>query len=256
MTNKPCGVVWYELMTSDSDGAGRFYAEVCGWRIDATAQQPNGYRFIHGPLGPLGATMPLPPGSVAMGMRPCWTFYLSVADCDAAAAAVAADGGAIHMPGTDVPGAGRFAFVSDPQGAMFYVMKTQGAGPAISHRPETPGFGGWHELHTSDGDAAMAFYAKHFGWTPDGAHDMGAMGPYRLFKTDTTAQAGGIMNDANAPRPYWTIYFNVDSIAAAAERLKAAGGTILHGPAPVPSGAWTINAQDPQGAFFGLVGPQ
>src|SRR3546814_15653764 len=59
---------------------------------------------------------------LAGGARPGWMGYLEVADVDAAVAAIEADGGAVHMPATDLP-VGRIAMVSDPQGAVFYVME-------------------------------------------------------------------------------------------------------------------------------------
>ena len=43
-------------------------------------------------------------------------------------------------------------------------------------------------------------------------------------------------------------------IDAAADRVTAGGGTILNGPMEVPGGAWIIQASDPQGAMFALVG--
>jgi predicted enzyme related to lactoylglutathione lyase len=51
----------------------------------------------------------------------------------------------------------------------------------------------------------------------------------------------------------WIFYFTVDDINAAAERVKAGGGTVLLGPMEVPGGSWMIQAQDPQGAVFALV---
>jgi predicted enzyme related to lactoylglutathione lyase len=255
MADQQNGIVWYELMTTDQDAAGRFYADVLKWQVEQSSTAPNGYRIISGPGGRLGGSMPLPPGAAQMGMKPNWVFYVSVADADAAAARVAAAGGAIHMPGTDIPGTGRFAFVADPQGANFYVMKTIGEGPATSHNPDLPGHGAWHELHTSDGAAAFDFYAAEFGWEADGVFDMGPMGAYRLFKLGDV-QSGGMMTDANAPHPYWAIYFRVDDIDAAAGRIKAAGGTIAFGPSEVPGGGWIINGVDPQGAMFSVTGPR
>jgi hypothetical protein len=52
--------------------------------------------------------------------------------------------------------------------------------------------------------------------------------------------------------PYWGIYFLVDDINAAVERVKASGGNILNGPMEVPGGDWVVNAMDPQGAAFSL----
>ena len=52
----------------------------------------------------------------------------------------------------------------------------------------------------------------------------------------------------------WMPYFGVASAAAAAAQITAGGGTVTHGPIPVPGGAHAVMALDPQGAAFGLVG--
>jgi predicted enzyme related to lactoylglutathione lyase len=84
--------------------------------------------------------------------------------------------------------------------------------------------------------------------------DMGPMGNYQIFNRPER-QIGGIMNKppamANVP-PNWQIYFRVPDVDAAAERIKAQGGTILNGPMDVPDGDRIVNAMDPQGAAFGL----
>jgi len=46
----------------------------------------------------------------------------------------------------------------------------------------------------------------------------------------------------------------VDDIDAGLQRVQEHGGTLLHGPNEVPGGAWVINARDPQGGLFALVG--
>ena len=247
-------VVWYELMTSDVDAARRFYEPVLGWSIEKTSNAPNGYRMIAGAKGNVGGVLPLPRGVDASMAG--WFMYISVPDCDAVATKIKSDGGAIHIPGTDVPGAGRWCFVSDPQGVNFYVMTPLGPrGSATSHQPGVAGYGGWHELHTKDSAKAFEFYSRHFGWSTDGVHDMGPMGQYRLFKIGAT-QSGGMMNDSSVPRPQWLVYFNVDDIDAAARRIKSADGRITHGPQEVPGGAYVIDGVDPQGARFNLLGPK
>jgi predicted enzyme related to lactoylglutathione lyase len=158
----------------------------------------------------------------------------------------------------DAPGVGRFALVSDPQGASFYVMTPTpppGGGFSRAFEAGTPGHCGWNEYHGKDGDAAFAFYTKHFGWADDGKMDMGPMGQYHLFKIGDV-QTGGLMTDASFPHPAWLYYFNVDDIGAAQARVEKAGGRVLFGPQEVPGGSWIINGQDPQGAMFSLVGPK
>ena len=64
---------------------------------------------------------------------------------------------------------------------------------------------------------------------------------------------GGMMNKlaemAHVPS-HWGIYFLVDDINAAVERVEASGGRILNGPMEVPGGDRVVNAMDPQGAAF------
>jgi predicted enzyme related to lactoylglutathione lyase len=63
-----------------------------------------------------------------------------------------------------------------------------------------------------------------------------------------------MMTDNRSPHPYWLYYFVVDDIDAGLKRVEAHGGTLLFGPQEVPGGAWIINATDPQGGVFALVG--
>ncbi len=49
------------------------------------------------------------------------------------------------------------------------------------------------------------------------------------------------------------IWYDVDS---AHRRVKDAGGEVLVGPSEVPGGRWIIQATDPHGAMFALVGPR
>jgi uncharacterized protein len=80
------------------------------------------------------------------------------------------------------------------------------------------------------------------------------MGKYHMFNRPH-GMIGGMMNKpaemAHVP-PHWGIYFLVEDINAAIERIKAGGGKILNGPMEVPGGDWVVNAMDPQGAAFSL----
>ena len=53
---------------------------------------------------------------------------------------------------------------------------------------------------------------------------------------------------------FWLLYFSIGDIDAAAARVLAAGGRILNGPHDVPGGGWIVQATDPQGAMFALLG--
>ncbi len=255
MTTSPSHFIWYELMTSDADAAAKFYGHVVGWTAeDAGAPGVDYRRWSIGGEG-VGGLMTLPAEAARGGMRPAWLGYVNVADVDAAVAALHAAGGAVHRPAWDVPGVGRMAMVSDPQGAAFYVMTPIGAGPSPAFAPKRPGHGGWHELHTSDWEAAIGFYGARFGWGRSDTFDMGPMGTYQLFNAGGEA-IGGMMNSPTFPQPAWLYYFNVEDIEAARTRVETAGGAVINGPHQVPTGDWMIQASDPQGAMFALLGPK
>jgi predicted enzyme related to lactoylglutathione lyase len=55
---------------------------------------------------------------------PFWLVYFAVADCDAIASKAQELGGRVMVPPMDIP-QGRFAILSDPQGATFGVIRLQ-----------------------------------------------------------------------------------------------------------------------------------
>ena len=81
--------IWYELVTSDPDGAKRFYDSVVGWSVESQSNFPNGYRMIGRADGKFaGGVLPLTDEMRAHGARPIWLGYISVDDVDVKAAAL------------------------------------------------------------------------------------------------------------------------------------------------------------------------
>lgn len=239
---------WYELMSPDPKASEAFYTEVVGW----TAQpfEGGGYTVLSAGDQGVGGIMAVPDG-----VPPHWIGYIYVPDVDAAVAAVQRAGGKSHRPTWEVPTVGRMAAVADPMGASYMLMTPFSTEQRPDAAPNTPGHIGWHELHTSDWEKAWDYYRGLYGWSKDHAMDMGAMGTYQIFAEDGQ-QRGAMFNSPNVPHPIWLFYFNVDSITAAKERLEKAGGKVMNGPMEVPGGGWIIQAQDPQGVMFALVGPK
>ena len=54
---------------------------------------------------------------------PNWGVYFQVADCDATLAKATGMGARVVVPPQDVPNVGRFAILTDPQGAHFAIIK-------------------------------------------------------------------------------------------------------------------------------------
>jgi predicted enzyme related to lactoylglutathione lyase len=249
----PGSFVWYELMTSDAKGAEKFYRDVVGWGAQPAGMVPGmDYTLLTVDDAPAAGLMTTPAEAAAMGAKPGWIGYVGVESVDKAAAKLKELGGTVHKPPADIPNVGRFAIVGDPHGAIFALFKGEGPEPEPPE-PGTPGHTGWHELYSGDYEAAFRFYSTMFGWTKAEALDMGPMGTYQLFAHDGVP-IGGMMNKPpQVPKPSWTYYFNVDSTAAAIERVKRGGGQITMGPMQVPGGSWIAMGIDPQQASFAVV---
>jgi uncharacterized protein len=243
--------VWYELMTTDPAAAEKFYKNVVGWSSTPFEGSSAPYTvFKRSGDVQVAGLMKTPDG---MNVPPFWSMYIAVPKLEEAVAHIKRLGGTEMSEVIDIPSIGRLQMLRDPQGAAFYIIQ-----PAPrEERAETPaeiGEASWHELTTTDAEAAMRFYSEAFGWQPTEVMDMGEMGKYRMFNRPV-GMIGGMMNKppqmADVP-PYWMIYFRVPDINAAVERVKANGGQILNGPMEVPGGDWIVNAADPQGAMFSL----
>jgi predicted enzyme related to lactoylglutathione lyase len=56
-------------------------------------------------------------------MPPNWSIYFGVEDCDQTLATTKRLGGSIVMDPIEIDNVGRFAFLGDPQGAIFAVIQ-------------------------------------------------------------------------------------------------------------------------------------
>jgi hypothetical protein len=182
---------WYELMTSDTQAAGKFYSDVVGW---TTQEMPGGGGPPYTVFNADGVGMA---GMLTIPGHTAWIGYISVDDVDAHIEKIVDAGGTLWRPATDIPGMLRFAVMGDPQGAAIVVFTPNPNMPSPV-RPVPPASGtiGWNELYTTDLDGAFAFYSKMFGWTKISDMDMGPMGLYRIFDEGENKQMGdgGMMN--------------------------------------------------------------
>lgn len=112
----------------------------------------------------------------------------------------------------------------------------------------------WHELTTTDADAAEAFYREVVGWR---ARDAGMPGMRYAILSVGEAGVGGIMTvppnaSAAGARPGWIGYIAVDDVDACQARVEQAGGTIHKPAADIPGIGRFALVADPQGASFAL----
>ncbi|HEV2567732.1 VOC family protein [Sphingomonas sp.] len=108
---------WNELSSDDPTAAWTFYGGLFGWVKDGDMDmgELGKYEFIRHGNHMLGAIMPRMPQMPVSA----WSFYFRVADIDAAAGYIKANGGTLFMDPMEIPG-GEFSINgSDPQGAAF-----------------------------------------------------------------------------------------------------------------------------------------
>ncbi len=246
-------LLWYELLTTDLDAAETFYTKVAGWTVTPFESAPSRYAMWTGASGRMvGGGMTLPPELKARGVPPHWMLYIGVTNIEEVGSQVTRLGGSRLSPVIDVPTVGRVQRMKDPQGAAFGI--SQPLTPPQSEALAEVGDVSWIELMTTDGAAAMTFYADVFGWRPTESMDMGPMGTYHMFGRHL-GSLGGMMNKppelAQLP-PNWLIYVRVPDIPFAVDCIANSGGQILHDPMEVPGGDWIVQGKDPQGAVFAL----
>lgn len=255
--------IWHELLTTDPEAARAFYTEIVGWGTAVWEGEMGPYQMFARGETPYAGVMQLPDEAKAAGAPPHWLPYVAVPDVDAAAARTEELGGCVMVGPMEIPTVGRMAVLGDPQGATFAVYRPESDDdPGHDGLPE-PGEFSWHELATTDWEAAFAFYADLFGWDNPTDMDMGEMGTYRIYgRPGTERPLGGMFNKpAEAPGPpYWLCYVRVEDVHRTVEAVKAAGGQVLVGPMEVPGEDWIAQCLDPQGGMFAVhhvgAGPQ
>ena len=109
----------------------------------------------------------------------------------------------------------------------------------------------WHDLMTTDRDAAIDFYTNLFGWTIKGV-DMGEpVGTYSMIHSGETGIGGIVPLDGEPGIPsHWITYVSVDDVDAACERVKALGGKVAHAPFDIPNVGRMAVIQDVTGAYI------
>lgn len=111
----------------------------------------------------------------------------------------------------------------------------------------------WHELRTTDAQAAEVFYTHVVGWKTMDSGDPGGM-PYKLFTAGDLATAGVMQLSPSmlegGMKPSWIGFIGVDDVDGYATRVEQSGGK-LHSPAQdIPGIGRFASVEDPQGAAF------
>lgn len=119
---------WTELYTTNGPAATSFYRDVFGWQTEDVPFGPGTYTVVSpasgGETSAHGGILQLPPENLARGSGSEWHPYFEVADCDATTQLATDRGAGVLIAPMDAEGVGRLAMLTDPQGAVFAVIKS------------------------------------------------------------------------------------------------------------------------------------
>jgi len=111
----------------------------------------------------------------------------------------------------------------------------------------------WVDIGAPDLAAAVAFYTELFGWE---AQDMGEEAGHYTIASKDGKQVAAISGAQDPGPPRWATYINVDELDAVAEKVPAAGGTVIVAPMEVMSAGRLAVFADSTGAIISAWEPQ
>lgn len=116
---------WYELMTTDIEGAKKFYGEVLGWDFETSNDSGMEYTLVKVEgkevAGMFDRKYAMAPNKEMI--PPHWGNYVTVTEIESTVAKVSENGGNIIVPPTQIPKVGKFSVIQDPQGAVISFME-------------------------------------------------------------------------------------------------------------------------------------
>ena len=250
-------LVWFELVTSDPAKSKAFHADLLGWTVEP--QEMAGMKYELAKAG--GKEVATLRAGDDKKVKSHWVPFVSVPDVDAAVAAVEKNKGKVVKAAVDVPDVGRFAIVSDPNGAEFAVFKS-----TKSDDPDTdqakPGEFVWAENLTKNKkaqDAALAFYPAAVGYS---ASSMDVGEGKKKSKYDMLSMAEGDKPKHRAgvvpAKPaslggHWLPWVSVDDVDGTVAKVKGLKGKVVTKPHDIPGVGRAAVVTDPTGAPLGLL---
>ena len=120
LRDEPGAVDWLELAAPDYESTFPFYEDVLGVAVSEMRVNGEPYGLLDvGPANVAGAT------TAAAGVQAHWLVYFGVADLEAAVQRLTGLGGSILEAPVAAAGVGRWAIVTDAQGAGFGLLEPE-----------------------------------------------------------------------------------------------------------------------------------
>ena len=130
--------VHFEIHATDPAAVRAFYESVLGWRFQQWGENPY-WIIITGDGDPMAGVPHSQPG-VNGGLMPrrgeaptegqavnAFVMTVEVPDCDGYVERALTAGGSVALPAQDMPGVGRLAYITDPDGNLLGLLQGEAA---------------------------------------------------------------------------------------------------------------------------------
>jgi len=247
---------WYELNSSDLANSASFYGGVFGWEAKEITKKPMPYtQFFSKGLMIAGMIETKYTGDC----DPFWLPYVHSKKLEQSIKTIEKAGGKVHKEPTDLGHIGRFAVMSDPEGAGFALWEMAGKVTPTKEsdknvkRPETPFC--WHELHTADEEEALKFYKPALAWATQKFESGYTMLSLKSDSKDAKKCFGGVAKLEGDSKPGWFLYIGVANADDTVAKVLKHGGKVLKAPYDVPKVGRLALLTDSQDAKFAIIQP-
>ena len=248
--------VWYELESSDVEKSKAFWSELLGWQIESSETAGVKYELVKAGGKEIASIEPVE----AKKGKSHWIPYVSVPDVDAAVKAALENQGKVMKAAQDVPQIGRFAVVTDPNGATFALFRNERSDDPDTKGPPQTGVFLWNELltrHKKAHASSLAFYPAVIGYTTSQMQigEGKKKTPYDMLSFAEKPRAG-----VNAAKPaslggQWMPWVAVDDVDAVVAKVKALKGKVVVKAYDLPNVGRSAVVADPTGAPLGVIKP-
>lgn len=243
----PGKFVWADLVTDDVQAARQFYGRLFGWRFETLGN----YSIALNEERPV-AGMVERPRPEDRSAKPRWLGYISVESVERAREAATEAGGKVLAAPQEMPERGEQAVFSDPEGALFGVVRSSSGDPG-DYLADV-GDWIWIQLLSRDAREASEFYRTVAGYEI-------VENTREELRSDFVLASGGYARaavrtlpaKATRVQPLWLPFVRVQSVAESVALAEQLGGRVWIAPRPDLFDGRVAVVGDPTGAAIGVL---
>lgn len=208
-----------DLSTYNISSSITFYEKVFGWKFESWDEN---YLMARAEGALVAGLYEMPLRFKQMRMPHFWMTYIRVDNVSEAVELATKNNGKIELQ-EQIPYFSEIALIRDPSGAGFTIHNSDLLQSRVNNAPNQLI---WNELHVSNSQLVIDFYAKVFSWKAEKLDS---------FSFKITNEKGShitdfheIPNSIKGRYEYWICSFQVESVDKTKEKILSNGGAVIH----------------------------